>query len=224
MPSPKRVSPEMKQAMINAGTWALFVEKRTILKDGGMTAKQACDAALKEFMPEGNIKDLSIPDPDVKRPSISAVSKKEIELYEEEKALKVFGDDGNEIKAPGDYEGDAEKEAWDKAIKQSASEGGAAAGVSIEKQMLWVFENVDNPKVEGLGNAPCSGAWTMLKRCRNDDEFLSKFLLTILPKFLPKNIGEKNEDESKGFDGEDLVDHLRGITEIAEKAKIKEAV
>lgn len=218
----------MKKAMIDAGTWGMFVGKRDQLKSEGMSARDASESALKEFMPRPDVNGNLPKVEGVKRPSVGQHIKphqeEELKAYEEEKAEKVFSDDGKEVKAPGDFEGDAEKEFYQKSL-QAMQGAEVDFNVPMQTQIQWVMNSIDDPNVFQLSHAPCPSAWTLLKRCRDDSDFQSKFLLSILPKFLPRNLGEseKTEDEDN-YDGRDIVDRLHEIQQIAIDSKIKEAV
>jgi hypothetical protein len=224
MPSNTSVSPDQKAAMIRAGTWALFVTKRDRLKSEGIKPADARRQCLAEFLPQGGATTPDTSGPAPKQPSVgNKAAAIETALYEAEKATKVFGDDGRELKAPGDIIGDAEKAQWSEAVASVAAtlppiDPKFEGGVSVEAQVLWVMDNIDNPNITGLKDAPCPAAWTLLSLCRKSMDFQEKFVLALYTRMLPKDIGKKDPDDGK-FDGSELVDRLRDVQQISERAK-----
>lgn len=216
--------------MIRAGTWGPFIAKRDQLKSEGVRPAEATRRCLEEFLPRAAVgSDAPIPGeqkakkPPAKRPSIGNVErlKPELEAYEQEKAEKVFTDDGRELKAPGDIDIEPDDlvagEMPDVTAEKAA---GFTTGdaVSIEKQILWVMDNIDNKAVHSLKHAPCAAAFTLLKQCREDSDFRSKFILQVYTRAMPKDFGG-GENADGNYDGKEQVDRLAEIEAIAAKAK-----
>jgi len=242
---PTKATQEQKDAMLKYGTWHLFLARKEQYyaeneckpREERSTKGDLFDKALKEFMPKAG----EVPPVNAKRVGLSR-AKEALREYDESNKGRVFTDEGVELRAPGDYvngeapdlsappgepEGDMgdigdEVPDWDDDdLEEAKSKVDALTGTKIEvaEQLKWVLDHIYDDKVKLRKQAPAPMAWTIMKQCRDSATFREKFILTILPKMLPKDLGEREEKEDDSFDGDEVVDAIGEIMAMAEQAK-----
>lgn len=243
---PTRTTPEQKEAMLLHGTWHLFLARREQLYAANERKNREdrepkgvlFDRALKEFMPKPG------QEPPAVRPKRSGLRNMHEALAEYDKAMEgvVLTDEGMELHAPGDivdgemprmedgampgdFDGGemadavAEVVDWDdEEVQRAKAKVDRLEGTKLEvaEQLKWVLDHVWDDKVKRQAQAPTRMAWTILKQCRESATFREKFILTILPKMLPKDLGEREEKDEDGFEGDEVVDALGEIMAMSE--------
>jgi hypothetical protein len=245
---PQALQPDQKQAMIAHGTWGAFVAEREELKGKGVSGYKATKQLLDKYMPKPGQEPLpgagKIPvytnrkkNKEAYEEAVKGVVRSDVGAdlhapgeFDADGKVKAGKVDGA---APGDFDGGEMGNIGGGPVVDAVEVeglGGDPEGVEefeglkgamkAEAQLRWVIAHIDDPRVTLAQHAPHPMAWTVLSTCRKSVTFKEKFLLTILPKLLPRNVGEEKGVE-EGYDGDDLVDALGEVQRSADKAKGK---
>ena len=96
----------------------------------------------------------------------------------------------------------------------------ALAGKSCSEPEIirWVARNIDNPEA-GPDDCPDPFAWTLLKQCRSDPEFVTFFIEKLWVKLLPTGANRDRNDTGGALDGRVTLDILERIMSIRDKAE-----
>lgn len=93
---------------------------------------------------------------------------------------------------------------------------GTRIGASEAEVIRWVFNNMDMVGIRGE-DAPCPGAWSLLKICREDPSIKKDFYRTIWPKLLP-NKTSAEVDAAFTDDGREQFDLITRMKKSMEAA------
>ena len=96
----------------------------------------------------------------------------------------------------------------------------ALAGKSCSEPEIirWVARNIDNPEA-GPDDCPDPFAWTLLKQCRSDPEFVTFFIEKLWVKLLPTGANRDRNDTGGALDGRVTLDILERIMSIRDKVE-----
>ncbi len=97
---------------------------------------------------------------------------------------------------------------------------GLAGRKAGEQEIVrWVARNVDNP-VPIPEECPDPFAWTLLRRCREEPEFVGFFIEKLWVKLIPSR-SQLDTDGVGEFDGQPTLDLIKRIEAIRDKAQEK---
>lgn len=194
--------------------WGAFVRLRERHKASGATVHEAWSEALAAY-------------PADKYPAeVSSEVSPEAGPLEERSATslghgnadshRVLGPASNSSSEPIEID-------WDKLLGQMDSEstlGSMFDGqgrVDFRTQLEWVIENMTCSGVKS-DDAPCAGAWGMLRQCRDDSAFRKTIYTTALSKLMPDK--KVLESERRFYDdGRVILDFIERIRQESVDAK-----